>query len=94
MSDNKYPESLGLWKATEKDGTEKRDKNGKMYYSGKVEDKQYANLFIVVSDNPKSPDLRLVLPDGYKIVKVGEGQQPTKEVPADVNSFNDSDIPF
>lgn len=84
---NDYKGTIGLWKS------KKQDKNGNYYYGGKVENTEvWVNLYKVVSEKEKAPQLRIVLPEGYELVKVDEA--PKKEVPAQEGSFQSDDIPF
>lgn len=56
--------SIGLWKS------EKQDKNGNFYYSGKIEGTdQWIKLFKNNSTNTKAPALNLLLPEGFQIVR-------------------------
>ncbi len=84
MNDKK---SIGLWKS------QKQDKNGNYYYSGKLPSGEWINLYKNKSDNPKAPALNLVLPDGFEITRHIEGTFD------DVVNYQkqgaiDEDIPF
>lgn len=84
--------SIGLWKS------EKQDKNGNFYYSGKIEGTdQWIKLFKNNSTNTKAPALNLLLPEGFQIVREVEATMDQISQYAQNKSESsviDDDIPF
>lgn len=84
--------SIGLWKS------EKQDKNGNFYYSGKIEGTdQWIKLFKNNSTNTKAPALNLLLPEGFQIVREVEATMDQISQYAQnksESSITDDDIPF